>query len=93
MEELKIIADLIISLGATGKEAFLWYLAAKSFGWVMIAGTFLGSVWLVIIALVRSQESERRLQELRDLVLSDAWGYVSSSHFHMIKKAVVRGMK
>lgn len=56
MEELKLIADTITSLGAQGKEAFIWWVVLETIPSFLLWSGFIGVLYYVV-SLIRSYAS------------------------------------
>jgi len=73
IEEIKLITDMLTTIGATGKEAFIWFLIMK-YGisaalWLVLFPTTMYTLYKIAHMVIGEDFREARLQTIRDLVL------------------------
>ena len=86
-EEIKLITDLLQSLGENGKEAFIWWLAVKYVAWyvTILIGIDIGGFF--VVRVVAAFNGEQRLKEIRDLLnVGDSGWYSDHEHRAVIRK-------
>ena len=89
IEEIKLITDMLTTIGATGKEAFIWFLVMK-YGisaalWLVLFPTTMYTLYKIARMINGYESSETRLQTLRDLVLPGRYsGPVYPSEYNAV---------
>lgn len=66
MEELKLIADTITSLGAQGKEAFIWWVVLETIPPFLLWSGFIGVMYYGISLIRAYAASQTFFTECRD---------------------------
>lgn len=80
-EEIKMVLETISALGSEGKSAFIWYLllthGTAFVLWLLGFPLFLYTVWRIVKQLLRENENERQLKEIRKVIDPQSYGYYS----------------
>jgi hypothetical protein len=87
-EQLKMILDALQSLGAEGKEAFIWWLVLdKTVGPLVWLITLCG---LIVIArwIIQTVATFSRMDELREELLVSQYHGIDRGYSEAIKKAL-----
>jgi hypothetical protein len=78
-EELKMILDAMTSLGANGKEAFIWWLALKYGTALLTSGMILTAVlgvpYLILRTVRQASARNAALKEIANAVGVDFWDW------------------
>lgn len=86
-EEIKLITDLLSSLGANGKEAFIWWLLINYLAHYVTILLSIGVAGFVVIHVVAKFNNEPRLKDIRDLLrVGDSWRYTDIEHKAVLRK-------
>lgn len=86
-EELKLITDLLASLGNNGKEAFIWWLAVKYLAHYITVLLGIGIGGFIVVRVVAAFNGEQRLKEIRDLLrVGDSGWYSDAEHRAVMRK-------
>lgn len=78
-----MVMDMIQSLGAQGKEAFIWWVlldkALPAIVWLLSLSIF---VWATFRIVVMCAEPAKAMRDLRDELRIGSTGYLTSGEIH-----------
>lgn len=90
MNELQLVLNAMTTLGAAGKEAFIWWLVMEK-GLAFICGMSVIALGVFITVSVRNSYSDsKRLQTLRDIMHVGAIGHITDSEFREMVEWVTK---
>ena len=91
-EQLKMLLDVLAPVGASGKEALIWYLAVTYlvplFGWLV---TFAGLLWAgkhVACMLLSLSEARKICETIRDTLRIGSPGFLSPRELREVRSKV-----
>jgi hypothetical protein len=100
IEELKLIIQAVGALGEQGKEAFLWYLAAKTIPSFILWGAFIGAVYFLIRHIFKAIDEVNRNDLLRKQftlwrgsIMPNKMGYLDEAEIAKIVQVVDKLLK
>jgi hypothetical protein len=89
IEELKLVLETIATLGAQGKEAFIWWVVLDKIPFFVLWAAFIGLLFFITKSVKKYNSDEQFLTSLRD-ILGYGDGYLSTSERIRTKNKVLQ---